>query len=85
MSDKELLNFFHQELLSNSQDGNRLAPYCMGLKNNWRNVVKVQGTPLPYPSGITGVILCDTCILVKKKIFPFYSSNSLNFNKRKAQ
>ena len=40
--------------------GNRLASYYMGLKkkHNWRNVDVLLSTPLPNPSGITGVMLC---------------------------
>ena len=41
-----------------------IAPYYMGLKNNWRNVVELLGTPLPNPSGITGVMLCCSFILL---------------------
>ena len=40
-------------------DGNRLSPYYMGLKRNWRNVYKYKvGTPLPNLSGFRGVMLC---------------------------
>ena len=40
-------------------DGNRLAPYYMGLKkHNWRYEGVLLGTPLPNPSGTTGVTLC---------------------------
>ena len=38
-------------------NGNRLAPYYMGPKHTgelWVNI----GTPLPNPSGNTGVMLC---------------------------
>ena len=40
-------------------DGHRLAPYYMGPKNILANCgCTLVGTPLPYPSGNTGVMVC---------------------------
>ena len=62
---KVYLGFFYEILSSSSEfgfvpgyNGNRLAPYYMGPKHTGELWVYI-GTPLPNPSGNTGVMVCD--------------------------
>ena len=53
-------------------NGNRLAPYYMGPKHTGELWVYIS-TPLPNPSGNTGVMVC--CNLIKYYQRVFVNSN----------
>lgn len=56
-----------------------IATYDMGLKHNWRNEGVVSGTPLSYPSGMKGMVLCYAFLIMYQETIG-RDSNSTNVN-----